>query len=157
MLARRFEIVIGITLFLLSAGMAWEAARMPSGTLAMPGPGLVPLVLAVLLASASLIHTAACLRPAPHQPGSERENQDKAAPWRIAVMLAAIAGAGILFERIGYFPTAALFLFVMLLSLSSLRWWQAAAAALAAAWLSLLCFRDVLAVALPKVPFALPF
>lgn len=155
--ARRLEIVTSIALFVLAAGMAWEAARMPSGTIAMPGPGLVPLVLAVLLGIASLVHTLLCFQAVPDQAVSAQDEPDPAVRWRIAIMLAAIAGAAILFERIGYFPTAALFLFVMLSSLSSLGWWRSGLAALAAAWLSLLCFRDLLAVALPRVPFELPF
>lgn len=157
MLARRFEILTGIVLFLVATGMAWAAARMPMGTIALPGPGVVPLVLAVLLASASLIHTILCLRTVPGQAASAREDHDTANRWRIAIMLAAIVGAALLFERIGYFPTAALFLFVMLSSLSSLRWWQSALAALAGAWLSLLCFSDLLGVALPRVPISMPF
>jgi Tripartite tricarboxylate transporter TctB family len=157
MLARRFEIVTSIVLFMLSAGMAFVAARMPSGTIAMPGPGLVPLVLAVLLAIASLVHTVLCFQAVPKQAVAAQSELDPAVRWRITVMLAAIAGAAVLFERIGYFPTATLFLFVMLLSLSKLGWWRSGVAALAGAWVSLLCFRDVLGVALPRVPFELPF
>jgi putative tricarboxylic transport membrane protein len=157
MLARRFEIVTSIALLVLSAGMAWVAARMPSGTIAMPGPGLVPLVLAVLLAVASLAHAVLCFQAVPKQAVAAHEELDPTVRWRIAVMLAAIAGAAVLFERIGYLPTAALFLFVMLSALSRLGWWRSGVAALAGAWLSLLCFRDVLGVALPRVPFELPF
>lgn len=154
---RRTEIVIDLALFLLAAGMAWVAARMPSGTVSMPGPGLVPLTLALLLAAASLVHMLYWLRAPPGGSEPARAPQDSAARRRIAIMLAAIGAAALLLEHVGYLPTAALFLFVMLWSLSSLGWWRSALAALAGAWLSLLFFRDVLAVALPRTTLALPF
>jgi putative tricarboxylic transport membrane protein len=155
--ARRLSIAIDVALFLLAAGMAWGAARMPSGTVSMPGPGLVPLTLAAMLAITSLVHMISSIRAGSEPAASAREERAEGSTRRITIMLAAIAASGLLLERIGYLPTAALFLFVLLWSLSDMGWWRSALAAMAGAWVSLLFFRDVLAVALPGATFPWPF
>ena len=155
--ARRLDIAIGLCLLLVAALMGWGAARMPPGTVRLPGPGLLPGTLAMLLGLASLAHIVSCFaakvapEPSATGPGAEP------AYWQMALMLMAIGVCAVLFERAGYLATAALFLFVMLWSLSSLGWWRSAIVAVIGAWLSQLFFRNVLAVALPTGPFGLPF
>jgi hypothetical protein len=119
---------------------------------------LVPLTLAVLLAVTALGHIAQIIlfgsgASEPDVPVSKNVGADS--PRLIAIMLAAVVAAGLLFEPAGYLVTAALFVFVMLMALSSLGWWRAALASIAGAWVSLLIFRDLLSVTLPSglLPF----
>jgi putative tricarboxylic transport membrane protein len=154
--ARRTAIAIDLMLLLLAAAMAWAAARMPSGTVSMPGPGLVPLTLGVLLAVTSLAHLASfLLASAPADVAEEEES--KGSRWRIAITLSALLASALLFEPLGYVLTASLFLTVMLWTLSDLGPWRAALAAVSGAWASFILFREVLGVALPQAPFPLPF
>lgn len=154
--ARRMVIAIDLMLLLLAAAMVWAAARMPSGTVSMPGPGLVPLTLGVLLAVTSLAHLVSSLLSSASADAVEEE-QAEGSSWRIAITLGALLASALLFEPLGYVATASLFLTVMLWTLSELGPWRSALAAVASAWVSFVLFRDLLGVALPQAPFALPF
>lgn len=154
--ARRLDIAIGLGLLLVAVLMGLGAARMPPGTVRLPGPGLLPGTLAVLLGLASLAHLVSCLAAKIAPEPTATSAGERPAYWQMALMLMAISISAVLLERAGYLATAALFLFVMLWALSSLGWWRSAIVAVIGAWLSQLFFRNVLAVALPTGPFGLP-
>src|SRR5687767_10083551 len=48
--ARRGEAAVGLALALFGIGLAFLAARMPAGSVSLPGPGFMPSALGVLLA-----------------------------------------------------------------------------------------------------------
>ena len=143
----RLEIAVAIAFILLGAFAAWEAARMPLGSAAMPGPGMMPLALGVLLmlSSAALV-ILDWKAPQPEAPVLLGNRQ-------VALTVAATIIAGLLFERAGFLVTSTLFLFVMLLALSTLGWWRSLLASVAASVAALYFFQKLLGVNLPPLPF----
>ena len=136
-----------VFLLLLGAFAAWEAARMPFGTAAMPGPGMMPMALGVLLmlsaAGLVVLELKAPVTDAAVVLGNRH----------VVLAVAAIVVAGLLFERAGFLITSSLFLFVMLVALSPLGWWRSLLAAVAASIATSYIFQNLLGVALPPIPF----
>ena len=110
---RSLEIAVAMALVALGAFATFEATKMPFGTLAMPGPAMMPIALGVLLmlCSAGLI-LLELRKPAAiaFVPLGNRH---------VAVAVVAIIVAGLAFERAGFVITATLFLFVLLVALST--------------------------------------
>jgi hypothetical protein len=71
----------------------------------------------------------------------------------VALTVALIVVAGLLFERAGFLITSVLFLFVMLIALSPLGWWRSLLAAVAASIATSYIFQNLLGVGLPPLPF----
>jgi putative tricarboxylic transport membrane protein len=144
---RRLEIAVAAALFLLGAFATFEATKMPFGTAALPGPAMMPLALGVLimLCSAGLI-VLELRKPAEAElvPLGNRH---------VAVGFVAIVAAGLAFERVGFVITSTLFLFALLVSLSTLGWWRSMLAAVAASLATGFVFRNLLGVNLPPIPF----
>ena len=146
---RRIEIGVAISLLLLGAFATWEAAGMPQGTPALPGPGMVPMTLGILLAvsAASLIVWRVKAPLA--------EDEVVALGHRhITLAVTAILVAGLLFERAGFLITSTLLMFVLLWSLSPLGWWRALLAAIGASIAARYLFQNLLNVSLPPLPFS---
>ena len=101
-----------VFLLLLGAFATWEAARMPFGTAAMPGPGMMPMALGVLLMLSPPVSSCWNCRP------RRRARSCASATRHVALAVVAIVVAGLLFERAGFLITSSLFLFVMLVALS---------------------------------------
>lgn len=144
----RLERGISIALFVLALIVLWQSARMPGGTLRLPGPGMLPMAIGVLLALSSLALIVMSFRPGPDQAEAVT-----LANRRIAAAFLAVVVAGLLFERLGFLLTGGLFLFAMLRLLSALGWWRSAAAGFAAALVLDLGFQHVLGVGLPRFPW----
>jgi len=136
-----------VFLLLLGAFATWEAARMPFGTAAMPGPGMMPMALGVLLmlsaAGLVVLELKAPVTDAAVLLGTRH----------VALAAAAIVVAGLLFERAGFLITSSLFLFVMLVALSALGWWRSLLAAVAVSIAARYLFQNLLGVTLPPLPF----
>jgi len=133
---RRLELAVMACLLLLAVFAFWQAALMPSGTLSLPGPGMLPMALGALLALSVLALFALRL-------GSRQ----------IGVCVLALLAAGLLFERAGFVVTGALFLWVLLWMLSPLGWWRSSIAGVAAALVTDYLFKDLLGVSLPSFPW----
>jgi putative tricarboxylic transport membrane protein len=88
--------VAGIALFVLAAALAWEAGKLPMGSLADPGPGFLPLALAIALAAFAILIFAF---DRTSRPWSELEWPE--APRALGI-LAATAFAAYALERLGY-------------------------------------------------------
>jgi len=71
----------------------------------------------------------------------------------VALAIASIVMAGLLFERAGFLITSVVFLFAMLFSLSGLGWWRSLLAAVAASIATQYLFQNLLNVRLPPLPF----
>ena len=85
----------GVILFLLGLAAAWEARKLPLGSLADPGPGYWPLLIAVVLTVSGLLVML---------PGSGTGLRAMAWPEaaRALLILAGAAGSALLLERVGY-------------------------------------------------------
>lgn len=94
----------GLLLFALALYIGWLNRKFPVGTLADPGPGYVPLLLAVGLGVIGLLVAAFGSRSVPL----------KAVPWpeatRAIIILVACTAAAFALERIGYRLTIIAFL-----------------------------------------------
>jgi hypothetical protein len=98
----------------------WAARGYPFGTLAEPGPGLVPVVLAALL-------TAGAIGLAVHGGAAIALRSVSFADLPLALVLLVLMGvATFALERAGYRATAAGFLFVLLAVVERRPWWIAA-------------------------------
>lgn len=145
----RLERGISIALFVLAAFVIWQSAGMPGGTISLPGPGMLPMALGVLLALSSLTLLLMSRRP-----GRGLAEAVVVGNRRIAVTFLALVGAGLLFERLGFLLTGTLFLFVLLRMLSPLGWLGSLVAGFAAALVMNLAFLHGLGVSLPSYPWS---
>ena len=145
---RRFEIAVAVSLLLLGAFATWEATKMPFGTAALPGPAMMPLALGIMLmlcsAALAVVELKSPATPTPVTLGNRH----------IALAVAAIVVAGIVFERVGFLLTSTAFLFAILVTVSTLGWWRSLLAAIAASLAAQFLFQRLLGVTLPALPFA---
>jgi len=104
----RADQIAGVAIAVLGAYVAWAAREYPFGTLAEPGPGYLPFVLALVFAAFGVV---VALR------GSvvAEERQVSFADFPHAVVLLMVLGAAALaIERLGYRVTVAAMLLVLL-------------------------------------------
>ena len=141
---RRLELGVGVALLNLGVFAAWEAVRMPQGTPALPGPGMLPLGLGVLMAVCALVLIVV---------RTSAEEPVKLGNREVVCALLAVLAAGMLWERAGFLITATLFLSALLWILSPLGWWRSIIAAAAAAAVARYLFQNLLNVVLPPLPF----
>jgi len=146
---RRLEVGTAVALVLLGVLAAWEALRMPQGTPALPGPGMVPLACGVLLALLSAVLLAA------RRTGAGSDEPVPLGNRHVLLCFVVIVVAGLLWERAGFLVTSTLFLFVLLWSLSPLGGWRSLIAAVLGSVALRLIFQNLLNVALPPLPFSL--
>jgi len=144
---------------LLAAGLffVWQAALLPLGTARLPGPGFFPLALGAAL---SLLAAAVLVRALRDRALRDRALRDRAPRESIPfghrgvlVVMAALIGAVIGFERLGSYATLGLLMLVLLLLVARTAPWRAAlgaAVGIAAVWV---VFRVLLGVQLPAGPF----
>jgi hypothetical protein len=141
--------VAGIVLAAFALGVLWECRNIPFGSLAEPGPGALPALLAVALFVCSLTVVAGGRAAEPMRSVSFGE-------WRHGgAILAMCVFAALAIERLGYRITvfAMLFVLVVLLEKKRLR-----AGLLFAAGFSLgthFLFDQLLRVPLPRGPYGL--
>lgn len=141
---RRLEIGVGVALLVLGMFAAWEGSRMPQGSAALPGPGMLPVALGVLLAGCSVVLIFL----------SKEKDQVAIGHRHVAIALAMVLAAGLLWERAGFLITCTLFLYVLLWTLSPLGWWRSLIAAVLGAVAARFVFQNLLNVVLPPLPFA---
>lgn len=130
----------------LAAAGAWAALRawraIPLGTLAEPGPGLFPFLLAVALA---LLGLAAALMPAaPAAP---------AARGRALAVAALLVAYPLALPRLGFALSTALGLLLLARAIEARSLGRLAAFALLVTVGAVLLFRQLLAVPLPRGPW----
>ena len=143
--ARRVELGVLVALLLLAVFVIWQALSMPMGSVRLPGPGMMPLVLGSLLALSTLVLLLT--------PDASAAEPALLGNRPICITVVCLIGAGLLLEPAGFVATAALFLFVMLWMASPLGWWRSAIAACVASYVTKLAFADLLGVTLPPFPW----
>lgn len=110
--------VSGTALLAFALAVAWEAAKLPFGSIHMPDAGFFPLSLAVALAvlSASILartwlpEAAGAAMPSWHGAG------------RVTIAAAAMAAYVVAIEWLGYLLATALVMLVLLRGIERLRW-----------------------------------
>jgi hypothetical protein len=143
----RSDQVSGLMLIALALYVGWQNRAYPIGTLAEPGPGYLPLLLAVFLAAAGLLIV---LR-------GGKSHLLAAMPWpearRAAVILAACAFATLALERFGYRLTVMALLIFFLGVVERRRPVRAGIVAVAFSLISFYVIGTLLKVPLPRSPW----
>lgn len=140
---RTGEAVVSLALFGLGAAVAVQGARMPLGTLSLPGPGFFPTALGVLLAVCGL----ACAGRALLLGGRGRVSLGGWRPWSTLLVLALSALA---FEAVGAPLTLAAMLAALFFILGRQPLWRCFAYGILASALAFLLFTRLLGVGLPE-------
>lgn len=136
----------GIALVLLAVGVIWEARKLPLGTLHNPGPGYMPVLLAIVLAGLGIVIVAfGGNSPALRSLGWGEGKHALA-------ILGACAFAALALERIGYRLTTLLILAVLLGMVERKRPLVVAALSLGLSLGTFYLFANLLKVPLPRGP-----
>ncbi|MFN7087257.1 MAG: tripartite tricarboxylate transporter TctB family protein [Burkholderiales bacterium] len=137
----------GLMLIALALYVGWENRVYPLGSLAEPGPGYMPLLLAVFLGAIGLLIVA----------GGGRSKPLAAISWpeatRAAVIMAACAVAAFALERLGYRITIIAFLIFFLGVLERKRPLPVLLVSLGFGFISFYVIGDLLDVPLPRSPW----
>ncbi len=137
----------GMVLVLLALFVGWQNTSYPLGTLQEPGPGYVPLLLAIFLGLTGVLVAVRGTRAQPL----------RAIPWpeapRAVVILIACGVAAYALERVGYRITIFGLLVFFLGVVERKRWYSVLILALAFSLLSFLLFDTLLQVQLPQGPW----
>ena len=146
--SRRGDFAVAVLLLALAAFFLWGGWHMPAGTYAVPGPGFLPTILAVLLGVTALLLFVKTLAGA----------ADEVAPVvfgvvPVAIVFAALTAAALAFERAGFMLTFTVFLFVMLRVFSRLGTVRSTLVAVGIAALAGWFFGAALGVNLPRGPW----
>jgi putative tricarboxylic transport membrane protein len=145
----RSDQLSGLMLLALALYVAWADRAYPVGTLQEPGPGYLPLVLAVFLGSLGLLTALFGFRSNPLAAMHWTEAK------RAAVILIACAVATFALERIGYRITVIALLVFFLGVVERKRPVRVALVALGFAFASFYVIGDLLHVPLPRSPWGL--
>ena len=127
--SRTGETVVCAVLLAIAIGTGIASAGMPMGSYNLPGPGVFPLALSVLLGAAAALRIAWLhVRPA------EESGEIRLGHRNIVIVCVALAGVAVGLDRAGFLLTAGVFLVVLYRAFSEATWWRvivSAAAALA--------------------------
>ncbi|MGE5522986.1 MAG: tripartite tricarboxylate transporter TctB family protein [Rhodospirillaceae bacterium] len=137
----------GVVLLLLALFIGWQNRSYPLGTLQEPGPGYVPLMLAIFLGIVGLL---VALRGTRAQP--LRDIAWPEAP-RAVIILIACGVAAYALERLGYRLTVFALLVFFLGVIERKRWYSVLLVSAGFSLLSYFLFDTVLKVQLPHSPW----
>lgn len=139
----------GAALVLIGLVTMWESRQYPLGSLHRPGPGYMPVVLAVILVLFGVL-LAAMGGASGRLAGVEWHE------WRHALAIfAACAFTAWALERLGYRLTIAAVMLFLLGVLERRGWLVTVLITVAVAWGSFLLFDTLLRVPLPRGPYGL--
>jgi len=137
----------GLLLFLLALFVWWENRTYPVGTLTEPGPGYLPLGLAIFMGAVGLLVAV----------GGGKSPRLFASRWpeliRAIVVLTACGFGALALERLGYRLTVFALLVFFLGVVERKKWWVVAAVAIGFSVISYLVFATWLRVPLPTGPW----
>ena len=137
----------GLMLLALALYVGWENRAYPVGTLADPGPGYLPLLLAIFLGAMGLLIALWGVRSAPLAAMKWTE------ATRAVVILIVCGVATLALERIGYRLTMIALLVVFLGVVERKHWFMVAAVAIGFSLISYAVFATWLRVPLPLGPW----
>ncbi len=143
----RNEQLSGLLLALFAVVLAWLNRAYPLGSLHDPGPGYMPLLLAIFLGGMGLLVAVLGGKSAPVQSMAWPEAR------RAAMILAVCAFGAFALERLGYRLTVIAMLLVFIGVIERKKPVAAAAVAIGFALASYFLFSTLLKVQLPKSPW----
>jgi hypothetical protein len=143
----RSDRIAGLSLILIALGIAWETFKLPLGSLHDPGPGYMPLLLAVTLGGFGLI---VVLRGASSP--LFRSQRWAELPHALKILLACVFAA-LALERLGYRLTIIILLVFLIGVMERQRPVMVAAVALGFSFGTFFLFSDLLKVPLPRGPW----
>jgi hypothetical protein len=143
---RTGEIVIGFALALLGVCVLAAAQKMPFGSIASPGPGVMPAALGALLLLAGGLVALAAWRATPREARVALGHAD------VIGAIAALVAAGFLFETLGAPLVLAVFLTALFRLLARTSWWRALLGGVLGSAATWLFFVQLLDVQLPFGP-----
>ena len=142
--SRTGETVVCAVLLAIAIGTGVASAGMPMGSYNLPGPGVFPLALSVLLGAGAALRIAWLhVRPA-GEAGEVRLGHRN-----IVIVCLALAGVAVGLDRAGFLITAGVFLVVLYRAFSGATWWRVVVAAAAALAGFHLFFERFIGVTLP--------
>lgn len=136
----------GLVLLLFSLAVMWETRVLPFGTLHQPGPGYMPMLLAIALAATSVLVTLGGAGAPPLRSLAWPETRHAVA------ILGTCAFAALALERLGYRLTVLLLLAFLLGVVERRRPALVVALALGLAVGTFFLFSNLLKVPLPRGP-----
>jgi putative tricarboxylic transport membrane protein len=143
----RNDQISGLLLFALALFVGWQNREYPLGTLHEPGPGYLPLALAIFMGITGLLVAAAGGR-------SQRFSETR---WpgliRAIIVLVACGFGALALERLGYRLTVFALLVFFLGVVERKKPWVVVVVAIAFAAISYLVFATWLRVPLPRSPW----
>lgn len=139
--------VAGSALVLVALAWAWETRQLPLGSLQTPGPGYMPMLLAIILGGLGLL---VALRGGSSPP--LRSLRWEEAGHAVAILLGC-GFAALLLERLGYRPTMVILLAFLLGGMERKPPWTVVAMALGLSLGSFYLFASLLRVPLPRGPW----
>ncbi len=142
--------ISALVLLVFAAVAVNEARKLRLGSVSAPGPGFVPLCLAVALALVALVLLVRAWR-APAGPEPRAEPGER---WKAVATVAALGVYTFALEPLGFVLATAALLFFFFRVLDRQRWWVALASAVGISFLSYLVFARGLHVRLPGAPWS---
>lgn len=125
--SRTGETVVCAVLLAIAIGTGVASAGMPMGSYNLPGPGVFPLALSVLLGAGAALRIAWLhVRPA------GEADEVRLGHRNIVIVCLALAGVAVGLDRAGFLITAGVFLVVLYRAFSGATWWRVVVAAAAA-------------------------
>lgn len=125
--SRTGEAVVCAALLAIAIGTGVASAGMPMGSYNLPGPGVFPLALSVLLGAGAALRIAWLhVRPA------GESGEVRLGHRNIVIVCLALAGVAVGLDRAGFLITAGVFLVVLYRAFSGATWWRVVVAAAAA-------------------------
>ena len=140
--------IAGAILLALGLAIGWEARALPFGSLGVPGAGMFPAALALMLAALGLLLALKGGGPALGALGWKEARPGLA-------IFAALAFAAFALESLGYRLTVAAVLLFLIGAVERKGWRAATLVAFGFAFASHALFADFLRVPLPRGPFGI--
>ena len=142
--SRTGETVVCAVLLAIAIGTGIASAGMPMGSYNLPGPGVFPLALSVLLGAGAALRIAWL-----HVRPSGEAGEVRLGHRNIVIVCLALAGVAVGLDRAGFLITAGVFLVVLYRAFSGATWWRVVVAAAAALAGFHLFFERFIGVTLP--------
>lgn len=147
---KRDEIIAGMVVFIFGGVTAALSLRMPIGTFRMPGTGMFPLILGILLMFLSCIFLLKLLYQQKKATARRDSFSERGSPVQLILFFGTMVLATAFFNQLGYPLTSFLLLVVLLRTLGMKQWFLNILLSSLSAVASYFLFVQWLKIPLPK-------